>query len=52
MPSFGVDDVDVVVPDDHLTIKIKGNLVAQLADLFKFIFKGVIRDVIISSIKD
>jgi hypothetical protein len=41
----------VDLPKDHISIHIHGNIVAQIADAFKSIFIGTIRDEIESNLR-
>lgn len=51
VPGFTVPYVNVDLPKDHIHLKIKGNFVSQIADLFKSLFMGTIRDQITSNLK-
>ena len=52
VPGFTVPSVHVSLPKDKIKIKIHGNLCSQIADLFKSLFLGTIRDEITKNIKD
>jgi hypothetical protein len=44
VPGFTIPSVHVNLPKDKIKIKIHGNLCSQIADLFKSLFMGTIRD--------
>lgn len=52
VPAFSIKNINVHIPDDHFSIKIRGNFISKLADLFKGLFKGTIRNLIEKTIRD
>ena len=52
VPAFSVPNIYIDLPKDHLDIKIHGNVVAKIADAFKSLFKGTIRDEITKNLRD
>jgi len=52
VPSFTMSNVNVDLPKDHLNIHVHGNVVAKIADAFKKLFIGTIRDEITKNLKD
>lgn len=52
VPSFNVVSNNIDLPKDHIKIHIHGNIVAKIADAFKSLFMGSIRDSITKSLRD
>jgi len=52
VPSFTMSNVNVDLPKNHLNIHVHGNVVAKIADAFKKLFIGTIRDEITKNLKD
>mmetsp|Transcript_1924 Transcript_1924/g.3333 ORF Transcript_1924/g.3333 Transcript_1924/m.3333 type:complete len:195 (+) Transcript_1924:32-616(+) len=44
VPGFTVSNIKLDLPKDHIKIHIKGNVVAKIADAFKKLFLGDIRN--------
>ena len=42
VPGFTTSGVSVHIPSDHMSIKIKGNIISKIADAFKSLFKSTI----------
>jgi len=51
VPAFNVPSVYIDLPKDHLSIHIHGNIVSKIANAFKSLFEGKIRDAITSNLK-
>jgi hypothetical protein len=52
VPAFTVPKVDVNLPKSGIKIHIHGNAAASIADAFKSLFMGTIRDEITKNLKD
>ena len=52
VPAFVIKNIDLDMPKDHISIKLKGNLVTKIASAFKSLFMGTIRDQITKAVKD
>jgi len=52
VPAVKVLSTDVDLPKSGISIKIHGNVVAKIADAFKSLFMGTIRDQLIKQLKD
>jgi len=47
VPGFVVLSSSIDLPKDHIHITIHGNIIAKIADAFKSLFMGTIRDEIV-----
>ena len=52
VPAFTVPEVSVNLPKDGIKIHIHGNAAASIADAFKSLFMGTIRDEITKNLRD
>ena len=52
VPSFTIPKVYIDLPKDHLNIHIHGNVVAKIADAFKKLFIGTIRDAVTKNLQE
>lgn len=43
VPGFEVVDIEISLPDDNLSVSVKGNMQAQFATFFKLLFTDVIK---------
>ena len=51
-PGFEVEEIEIDLPEDELSISVRGNLQAQFANFFKLLFTEKIRSTITDAIKN
>ena len=51
VPAFKIEVIDVDLPKEFVSIKIQGNVFAQIADVFKPIFESMVRNEIVIDLK-
>ena len=52
VPAFTVPNVTVDLPKEHISIHIRGNIVAKIADAFKVLFVSTVRDQITAHLSE